>query len=294
MRNPSKRNRNSGDAESGSTQSTAPTDQSIAELIGNADPFASLKAPGAMLMALECRAPLELGATLASWPLLKSSPSGDGHAVIVFPGLGAGDLTTVPLRNFLAAQGYETYGWDLGLNLGPRKGVLEKSIERVQEIQQESGNKVSLIGWSLGGIYAREFAKALPDQVRSVITLGTPFAGDPKATNAWRIYEFASGHKIDEHEMLAQLKIAPPMPTTSIFSRTDGVVAWPLSRQKESKRTENIEVNGSHVGLGFNPLALYAVADRLSQEEGKWQKFHRDGWREWFYKDHARPSNQYF
>ncbi|MEO8385702.1 MAG: alpha/beta hydrolase [Betaproteobacteria bacterium] len=260
----------------------------------HAETFNPLKAPGALLIALEGRAPLELGVTLATWPLLKTAPKGDGHAVIVFPGLGAGDLTTVPLRNFLKAQGYETYGWDLGLNFGPREGVLQKSIDRVQEIQQESGRKVSLIGWSLGGIYAREFAKALPDQVRSVITLGTPFAGDPKATNAWRVYEFASGQKIDDHDMLEQLKIAPPVPTTSIFSRTDGVVAWPLSMQKVSTRTENIEVNASHVGLGFNPLALYAVADRLAQEEGKWQKFHRDGWREWFYKDHARPSNQYF
>ena len=260
----------------------------------NADPFGSLKAPGAFLMALEGRAPLELGATLASWPLLKSAPTGDGHAVIVFPGLGAGDLTTVPLRNFLAAQGYETYGWDLGLNLGPREGVLKKSIERVQEIQQESGRKVSLIGWSLGGIYAREFAKALPDDVRIVITLGTPFAGDPKATNAWRLYEFASGHKIDDPALLEEIKRAPPVPSTSIFSRTDGVVAWPLSMQKESKRTENIEVNASHVGLGFNPFALYAVADRLAQVDGEWEKFHRDGWRQWFYKDHARPSNQYF
>ena len=101
-------------------------------------------------------------------------------------------------------------------------------------------------------------------------------------------------HKIDDPELLEQLKVSPPMPSTSIFSRTDGVVAWPLSMQKESRRSENIEVNASHVGLGFNPLALYAVADRLSQEEGKWEKFHRVGWREWFYKDHARPSNQYF
>ena len=258
------------------------------------DPFASLKAPGAFLMALEGRAPLELGATLVSWPLLKTAPTGDGHPVIVFPGLGAGDFTTVPLRNFLTAQGYETYGWDLGLNLGPREGVLQKSIDRVHEIEQDTGRKVSLIGWSLGGLYAREFAKALPGQVRSVITLGTPFAGDPKATNAWRFYEFASGHKLDDAEMLEQLKKPPPMPSTSIFSRTDGVVAWPLSMQKESHCTENIEVNASHVGLGFNPLALYAVADRLAQEEGKWEKFHREGWRQWFYKDHTRPSKEYF
>lgn len=259
-----------------------------------ADPYGMLKAPGAMLIALESRAPLELGAAFAVWPLLKAASPGDGHAVIVFPGLGAGDLTTAPLRNFLTALGYEAYGWDLGLNLGPREGVLQKSIDRVQEIEQASGRKVSLIGWSLGGLYAREFAKALPRQVRSVITLGTPFAGDPKATNAWRLYEFASGHKLDNTTILEHLKHAPPVPTTSIFSRTDGVVAWPLSIQKESKYAENIEVNASHIGLGFNPLSLYAVADRLSQAEGKWEKFHRDGWRQWFYKDHARYSKQYY
>ena len=286
-------NRRSKTRRHGNSGPAASPEQSFGEMMENADPFSALKAPGALLMALESRAPLELGVTLATWPLLKTAPPGDGHAVIVFPGLGAGDLTTVPLRNFLTAQGYETHGWDLGLNLGPRAGVLQKSVDRVEEIHKQSGRKVSLIGWSLGGLYAREFAKALSNKVRCVITLGTPFAGDPKATNAWRLYEFASGHKIDDPELLAQLKIPPPVPTTSIFSRTDGVVAWPLSLQKESVRTENIEVHASHVGLGFNPLALYAVADRLSQQDGKWQKFHRDGWREWFYKDHARPANQY-
>ncbi len=184
-----------------------------------------LRAPGALLMALEGRAPFELGATLASWPLLRTAPAGDGHPVIVFPGLGAGDFSTVPLRNFLSSHGYDTYGWDLGFNFGPRHGVLKKSVDRVAEIHETTKRKVSLIGWSLGGLYAREFAKALPKHVRSVITLGTPFAGDPKATNAWRFYEFVSGHKLDDKKMLAHLKEAPPMPTTSIFSRTDGVVA---------------------------------------------------------------------
>ena len=248
----------------------------------------TLRAPGAMLLALESRAPLELGAMLAAWPLLKSAPAGDGHAVIVFPGLGAGDFSTVPLRNFLSAQGYKTFGWDLGFNFGPREGVLERSLERVAEIHQESGRRVSLIGWSLGGIYAREFAKALPDHVRSVITLGTPFAGNPKATNAWRLYEFASGHKLDNAAMLAQIAEAPPVPTTSIFSRSDGVVAWPLSKQKASKRTENIEIVASHVGMGMNPTAFYAMADRLAQREGSWEKFHRSGWRRYFYRDPDR------
>ena len=111
----------------------------------------ALRAPSAFLLALEGRAPLEFGATLAAWPLLRYAPKGDGHGVIVFPGLGAGDMTTVPLRNFLSAQGYDTYGWDLGLNFGPREGVLQKSMDRVRQIRQDTGRKVSLIGWSLGG-----------------------------------------------------------------------------------------------------------------------------------------------
>lgn len=241
------------------------------------------------LMALEARAPWELGASLAAWPLLRAAPAGDGHPVIVFPGLGAGDFSTVPIRNFLSAQGYETHGWDLGFNLGPREGVLQKSLDRVAEIRRKAKRKVSLVGWSLGGIYAREFAKALPNDVRTVITLGTPFAGDPHATNAWRLFELASGQKIDDHAEIAHMKTAPPVPTTSIFSRTDGVVAWPLSYQEESAKAENIEILASHLGIGLNPAALYAVADRLAQPAGKWKKFDRSGWREWFFRDTTRP-----
>ncbi|HEX4858522.1 MAG TPA: hypothetical protein VFV17_05850 [Usitatibacteraceae bacterium] len=251
----------------------------------------NLRAPGAFLMALESRAPLEFGATLAAWPLLRSAPAGDGHPVIVFPGLAAGDLSTLPLRNFLSALGYDAYGWDLGLNFGPRNGALSKSLDRLERIHADSGKKVSLIGWSLGGVYAREFAKAAPKAVRSVITLGTPFAGDPKATNAWRLYEFVSGHKLDDPHMLAHLKAAPPVPTTSIFSRSDGVVSWPLSVQKENAHAENIEVVASHVGMGLNPATLYAVADRLAQPEGQWSKFDRSGWRQWFYRDPARDAD---
>ncbi len=253
-----------------------------------------LKAPNALLLALESRAPWELGATMAAWPLLKTAPTGDGHAVIVFPGLGAGDLSTAPLRNFLSAQGYATHGWDLGRNLGPRQGVLQKSIERIGEIYKASGGKVSLVGWSLGGIYARELAKELPTLVRSVITLGTPFAGDPKATNAWRIYQFASGHKLTNPELMARVKQAPPVPTTSIYSRSDGVVAWQLSHQTPTAKAENIEIVASHVGIGLNPIALYAVADRLAQPAGKWKKFDRSGWRQYFYRNTEREGGGWF
>jgi pimeloyl-ACP methyl ester carboxylesterase len=141
-------------------------------------------------MAMELRAPWEFGALLPAWPALLRAPAGDGHPVIVFPGLSASDASTYPLRSYLQRLGYAASGWNQGFNFGPRAGVLRYAREQVQEEVDRTGRKVSLIGWSLGGIYARELAKEMPDQVRSVITLGTPFAGDHTSTNAWRLYAF--------------------------------------------------------------------------------------------------------
>lgn len=246
--------------------------------------------PGALRLALEFRMPFELGASLAAMPLLTTMlPRGDGHAVVVFPGLAASDVSTVPLRRFLSQRGYDAHAWEQGRNLGPGRGVLEACFDKVRRLHRETGRKVSLIGWSLGGIYAREAAKAVPDAVRSVITLGTPFAGSPKSTNAWRIYEMVSGE--DSHDRHASLKLdrPPRCPTTSVFSRTDGIVAWQCSVQapSENRNTENIEVEASHVGLGVNPAVLFAVADRLAQSEGEWQPFDRSGWRSFFFKNPA-------
>src|SRR5207253_11019469 len=135
----------------------------------------------------------------------------------------------------------------------------------VRQACETSGRKVSLIGWSLGGVYARELAKVMPESVRGVITLGTPFAAGPKSTNAWRIYELTSGRSAQrEHEENADLHIAPPVPTTSLYSRSDGIVAWQGSIQRpDHAQVENIEVIASHIGIGVNPSAWWAVADRL-------------------------------
>ncbi|MGH8821285.1 MAG: esterase/lipase family protein, partial [Rhodoferax sp.] len=153
-----------------------------------------LAAPSHWLLAMEFRAFWEFGAVLPAWPLLQRAPAGDGHSVIVFPGLSANDGSTVPLRRYLGGLGYATAGWNQGFNFGPRAGVLGAARKQVEEAFKSTQKKVSLIGWSLGGVYARELAKLLPHMVRSVITLGTPFAGPPKSTNAWRIYELTSGH----------------------------------------------------------------------------------------------------
>ena len=236
--------------------------------------------PGALLMALELRAPWEMWSLLPSWPALARAPAGDGHPVIVFPGLSASDGSTLPLRAYLQSLGYAVSGWHQGYNFGPRAGILETARQQLLDTFEEHGEPVSLIGWSLGGIYARELAKLLPDHVRSVITLGTPFAGSHKSTNAWKLYQLTSGQDITQEVKKFDLPIAPPVPTTSIYSRTDGVVAWKASIQAahaEQPQTENIEVYASHIGLGLNPSAWWAVADRLSQPAGQWQPFKRPG-----------------
>lgn len=236
------------------------------------------RAPSPWLMALEWRALWELGAILPAWPLLRQAPVGDGHAVIVFPGLSTSDGSTLPLRGFLENLGYDVSGWNQGFNFGPRAGVLKAALTQIKDTCEATGHTVSLIGWSLGGIYARELAKALPDCVRHVITLGTPFAGTHRSTNAWRLYELTRGRAVHHELTQFDLPTAPPVPTTSIFSRSDGVVAWPASVQSASPlnpNTENLEVIASHLGLGLNPSTWWAVADRLAQPEGQWQPFER-------------------
>jgi alpha/beta superfamily hydrolase len=239
-------------------------------------------APSNVLTLFETRALPELGAFWLMRPWLSTTPRGDGHPVLVLPGLLADDLSTKPLRDFLKSHGYRAHGWKLGHNRGLRARVESDMGARLDELfARYDGRKVSLVGWSLGGLYARQLAKRVPEKVRCVITLGSPFAGSPSATHAWRAYEWASGSTIDTPSLLTEsLAEAPPVPTTSIFSRTDGICAWQTCVNAEGPEVENIEVNASHFGLGHHPAAVYAVADRLAQPEGTWKKFDRTtGWR---------------
>lgn len=251
----------------------------------------TLRPPSRALLFLETRAIQEFGAFLGALPLLSLAPRGDGHPVLVLPGLVASDVSTRPLRSFLKSRGYAASGWKQGRNLGLRDGVQDSMVDLVQELNETHGRKVSLIGWSLGGIYARQLAKMMPDRVRSVITLGSPFAGSPKATNAWRVYEMASGRKADEAPDASfggALAETPPVPTTAIFSRTDGVCAWQGCMEKTTATSESIEVESSHCGMAHNPAVVYAVADRLAQPEGAWTPFERSGWRSLVYPNPNR------
>lgn len=240
-------------------------------------------APAPHLRLLEARAPLEALSSLALWPWLLAGARGDGHAVLVLPGLLADDDSTALLRAFLGQRGYAAYGWGQGSNLGPRPGVLDTALQRLRRLHGHSQRKVSLVGQSLGGVYARLLAATAPDAVRLVITLGSPIAGPGSASHARRVYRTVAGEHAHDPGRAELLRRPLPVPSTSIYSRSDGVVAWQNSLQSESAQAENVEVRTSHVGMGMHPAVLYAVADRLAQPEGQWQPFRPRGPQRWMY-----------
>jgi pimeloyl-ACP methyl ester carboxylesterase len=238
--------------------------------------------PSLALLFLEPqRVLLERLSLAAVRPLLRSAPRGEGQPVLVLPGFTAGDLSTAVLRGYLRDQGYAPHPWLLGLNLGPKEAIRGGLAARIEELQHRYGQPVSLIGWSLGGIYAREIAKRMPESVRQVITLGSPFADTARASNVSRLFDLITGRApgVDGGGVAARLRQPPDVPSTAIYSRSDGVVHWRACLEPEADHTENIEIAGSHCGLGMNPLALFAIADRLSQPVGGWKPFDRAGWK---------------
>jgi pimeloyl-ACP methyl ester carboxylesterase len=230
--------------------------------------------PSRLLLALEGRAFLEAASLLPALPLLAWAPRGDGHPVLVLPGFLAGDRSTQILRGFLRDRGYLSYGWALGRNIGPTPEILTGLARRFAEIRDQHGRQVSLIGWSLGGIYARELARRFPADVRQVITLGSPFR-NPSATNvSFLIQWLLSGRWVSTAaEIRERLRTPLSVPTTSIYSRSDGVVSWRSCVEEEGPLRENVEVLSSHVGMGYNPAVLFVTADRLAQPEGAWRPY---------------------
>lgn len=239
--------------------------------------------PSLLHLFSEGRTVLELGVTTMMMPLLMQAPRGDGHPVYVIPGFMASDISTKPMRTFLKAKGYKPQGWGLGRNLGTHivggENVLSDALlDQVIKLNVKHNQKVSLVGWSLGGILAREIARVVPDCVRQVISLGSPFNG-PKgsAPVASKFFEMINGDiGSREPKALQRMLLPPPVPSSAVFSRTDGIAHWEACMDSvmcEKGQTENIEVKGSHMGLGHNPQALWVIANRLAQAEGEWQPF---------------------
>jgi pimeloyl-ACP methyl ester carboxylesterase len=239
-----------------------------------------LKPPSKLLLLAECRFVAEFALGVASLSALARAPKGDGHTVLVLPGFLTSDRSTEFLRGVLQRLGFNAVGWELGRNLGGVYGMRERLRDKVATLRQAGGGRVSLVGWSLGGVYARDLAIGMPDMVRGIVTLGSPFCGNLRANNVGRLYDVVSGESVDaaRPEDVAALAGDLPVPATSIYSRTDGIVHWRTSLVREADRAENIEVRGaSHLGLGVNPAVLWAVADRLAQPEGEFAPFDRSG-----------------
>jgi pimeloyl-ACP methyl ester carboxylesterase len=235
--------------------------------------------PPVGLFALEqARAALDLGRVGARRRRLAKAPPGDGHPVVVLPGLFAGDLTTLPLRRFLRSLCYDAHGWGRGVNWGPAAGLREDLEALLLGLHARHGRRVSLVGWSLGGIYARELARAHADKVRLVITLASPFR-DISATHAARLVAIRPGGRPlhEAHELRAHLAKPLPVPTTSLYSKSDGIVHWQGCLEEEGLERENVEVACSHTGMGFHPKALAVIADRLAQPEGAWKPWRGRG-----------------
>ena len=235
-------------------------------------------APGpsmGLLLTEPARSIAELVTLPLAAPWLSFAQRGDGHGVLVLPGLLASDSSTAVLRRFLRLLGYDVHGWRLGRNLGPTDEVLDGLPARLGELAGLTGGPVSVIGWSLGGIYARELARQRPRQVRRVITLGSPFAlTDSRQSHADRAYQRRSRlHATDRVPTREELSRPIAVPSTAVYSRRDGIVSWRTCIESETDLHQNIEVRCAHLGFGVDPATLWLIADRLAVPAGQRHEF---------------------
>lgn len=258
----------------------------------NLSSHAELGPPPMWLAAMEMpRMVMDMMQSQSALLLGRFAPAGDGHPVLVIPPFCSDDQATACMRGYLQERNYEVHGWGLGENRGPettgRDGA--KVVRRVEEICERNDRKLSLVGWSLGGIQAREIAKGMRDNVRSVITVCSPFGGGANATHGSGLLAEMSGDDTASEEyrnMLRQVKSAPEdIPCTAIFSKSDGIANWRACVERPGPMTDNIEVVGSHCGMGYNPAVLFALADRLAADHEHWTPFDRNSepWRRLVY-----------
>ncbi|MHA7648278.1 esterase/lipase family protein [Mycobacterium sp. ML4] len=233
-------------------------------------------APGLGLWLTDIpRAVVEYGQLITALPLRRKLPTGDGHPVLVLPGLLAGDATTWTLRRLLSRLGYRAHGWGLGINIGPTTKAVAGMSALLDELNDRYDARVSLIGWSLGGIFARGLARRNPSAVRQVITLGSPYRMQHEdQSRAARHFNLFARIHAERYELPLAMENEPLLvPATSIYSRYDGMVAWQTCVESPSERAENIAVLSSHIGYGHHPATIWAIADRLAQPAGTWTPF---------------------
>ena len=237
---------------------------------------------------LEPRAFLEMALLPASLPLLLEAPQGDGHPVLLLPGFLADEKSLIALKLFLTRKGYDVRTWGLGRNVGFRSKYVKALPQKIRHLHYKTGRKVSLVGWSLGGVFSMLGAHEAKECVRSVITLGSPVSLDSKGSQSPTIvkalYRLVS-HPLGSTAHVMQPRVKNlregkrlPIPTSCLYSLGDGVVPpQEATIDGDPALHENIRVPGSHLGLGFNGLVLAIIADRLAQPEGDWRPFKPHG-----------------
>ncbi|MFO1264515.1 MAG: alpha/beta hydrolase [Rhodoferax sp.] len=245
--------------------------------------------PHALSSLLEPRALLEMALLPASLPLLMEAPKGDGHPVLLVPGFMASETSLVALKVFLQSKGYDVHTWGLGRNVGFRSKHANALPQKIRYLHHITGRKVSLVGWSLGGVFSLYSAQSALECVRSVITLGSPVSIEastgsqsPSAVKAlYRLVSHrlgASAHVMQPRAKAMRERRRPDVPTSCLYSLTDGVVPpQEATIDGDPALHENIRVPGSHIGLGFNGIVLAVIADRLAQAEGGWKPFEPHG-----------------
>lgn len=207
---------------------------------------------------------------LLALPRLSRFPRGHGEPVLLLPGFGAGDASNAALNAMLRYLGYRVYGWGLGVNRGNVEALLPQVEARVRAIHDQTGLPVRLVGWSLGGVLAREVARDAPELVDRVVTMGTPVVGGPKYTRVGAAYR-AAGYDVDEIERKIEIRHEVPIrvPVTAIYCKADGIVDWRACIDHRTPGVEHVEVRATHFSLGFDPKVLEIVAGRLAAQPVK-------------------------
>jgi pimeloyl-ACP methyl ester carboxylesterase len=224
-----------------------------------------------------------------TWPLLANAPRGDGHPVLLLPGFMGDEGSLFALKLFLAGRGYDVQTWGLGRNIGFQRRHAQALEQKIRHLHHQTGRPVSLVGWSLGGVFALYGALQAPECVRQVITLGSPINVDPEGSQSPRLVKVLyrmiahpmgpSAHVMQPRVKKLREHFLPPVPMSCLYTISDGVVPpQEATVDGDPTRVENIRVFGSHTGLGFNAMVLCIVADRLAQPEGRWQPFKPEGW----------------
>ncbi len=224
-----------------------------------------LESPSILATAREGLSGIEFARLALAFPALSTQGRGNGEPVLVLPGFGASDTSTIPLRRYLTWLGYNARGWNLGRNTGKVRDYLPHVSGQVWDLAEQAGNPIDIIGWSLGGVIAREVAREYPDIVRQVVTLGSPVVGGAKYTSFGGLFE-RRGVDLDEMEAMIEAREEKPItvPVTSIYSKQDGIVGWRAAIDRHNAQVEHIQVRTTHLGLGISPEVFKIIAAKLA------------------------------